>query len=91
MNDVFEAGRLEHCDESCWIGQVRDALGEVAIGGTIGEQATDQWHDATEVDAISEPHERVVRNPHVEQADSPVGSYHSMQFAKEGVEIDEVA
>ena len=91
MHYVFESRVLEECHELGRFGEIRDALGEVAIGGAIGQQSADQRNDLAEVNAVAEPDERIVGNADIEEADPTVRSNHAMKFDEERAEIDEIA
>ncbi len=72
-------------------GQVGHRLGEVAVGGRIGQQPADPGHDLAEVDAVAPSHDRVGRHGHLEQGDASAGSHDAGQLGEERFEGDEVA
>ncbi len=57
VDDVFEAGLFEQGNEFGWLGKVGDALGEISIGGAVGQEAADEWNNLAEVDAVAEADE----------------------------------
>ena len=75
VDDVFEASLFEQGDELGGLGEIGDAFWQVSIGGAVGQQATDEWNDLAEVDAVAEANEWIVWHADIEEADAAIWSY----------------
>ena len=53
--------------------QVGDTLGQVGVGGAVGQRSADLRHDLAEVDAVAPAHQPVLGHADVEQGDPTAG------------------
>jgi hypothetical protein len=91
VRGVLESGRLEHVQHAGRRGQVGDALGEVPVGGTVGQHGADLGDDLAEVDVVAEADQPVARDPDVEQRDPPPRTHDTGELLEEAGEVDQVA
>lgn len=88
---VHETRTLQQRDDFVTRRQIGDALRQIAVGGSIGEKASDQWHDLAEMDGVTESNDWIAGSADIEEGDASSRANDSGKFDEESAKIAQVA
>jgi hypothetical protein len=91
MFDVVEAGSLQAVNKAIGSGEIRHALRQIPICGTIRQESANERHDSSEVQPIAEAQEWIRRCADIEQRNTPAVTNDSGKFKKETIEVNQIA